>query len=609
MVLIPLTVALPLLAAALLAALRQVLPRPVGDASAIVAASAATALLVALAVLAARHGTLVYWFGGWRPANGVALGIGFAADPFSTVVAASCSVLVTASLCFAWRYFDSLGTLFPTLLLVFAASVAGYCLTADLFTLFVFFELMSAAAYALTAFEIEAESLEGALTFAIVNSLGAFLILWGIGLLYGRFGALNMAQLGDALAAAGPPGPRDVAAFALLATGFLTKAGIVPFQFWHADADAVAPTPVCVLISGAMAPLGLYGLVRVYFAVFAGAFPAQGGTWTVLLWLGAATALLGAVLCTRQRHLKRLLAFSTIGHVGMMLSGLASGTAAGIGGVTVYLGSHGLVKGALFLAVGGVLHRFGSVDRPALHGQGRGHPWLGALFVLGALGLAGLPPFGTFTGKTLMEAAMKGHGSWAELLIPAVFTLSSGLTAGAVLRAAANIFLGWGRPPDDSDSPTARDGAETRQGSEEMPLPLMLTPSVMLGLALAVGLVPGVRGRALGAAALVLDWRGYRDTVLRGTHAGPLPLLATPGVGESLVLMEVGLGIAVLYAAASIFGYRLPGALRSLASTAGGPVRLLERLHSGLVNDYVAWLAFGCAVLGAAFAASLGVGP
>jgi hypothetical protein len=201
----PLPVAVPLLAAALLMAASSVLPRRPRDLLA-VAAAVAVAILCGLLLAQSLGGPVVYWFGGWRPRAGVALGIGFVIDPLGAGLALLAAVLVTAGLVFSWRFFDEVGALYPALMLVFLGAMAGFCLTGDLFNLFVFFELMSVSAYALTAYKIEEEqALMGAFNFAITNSVGAFLVLTGIGLHYGRTGALNLAQLGRSLA----NGPAD----------------------------------------------------------------------------------------------------------------------------------------------------------------------------------------------------------------------------------------------------------------------------------------------------------------------------------------------------------------------------------------------------------------
>src|SRR5204863_10054305 len=129
------------------------------------------------------------------------------------------------------------------LVLVFTAGMVGFCLSGDLFNMFVFFELMSVAAFALAGYKIdEAEAIEGSLNFAVTNIVGSFLLLTGIALVYGRTGALNLAQAGVALSHA-PADGLVVVAFSLIAAGFLVKAAIVPFHFWLPDAYAVALTP------------------------------------------------------------------------------------------------------------------------------------------------------------------------------------------------------------------------------------------------------------------------------------------------------------------------------------------------------------------------------
>jgi multicomponent Na+:H+ antiporter subunit D len=134
---------------------------------------------------------------------------------------------------------------------------------------------------------------KGALNFAITNSIGAFLVLSGIALLYGHTGALNPAQLGRALAEA-PVDRLVVVAFVLLLVGFLVKAAVVPFHSWLADAYALAPTPVCVLLAGVTSELGLYAVARIYWTAFSGPLGPHGpGLQTLLLGAAVLTALLG----------------------------------------------------------------------------------------------------------------------------------------------------------------------------------------------------------------------------------------------------------------------------------------------------------------------------
>ncbi|MBA3349460.1 MAG: NADH-quinone oxidoreductase subunit D, partial [Actinobacteria bacterium] len=443
--LVPLAVVVPLVAAAVLIGMSQFGSRRGFDAFAVATAASVTAICSLLLIDSAR-GPTVYWFGGWVPKNGIALGVAFVVEPIALALATLAAVLVTASFIYTWHFFDTVGNLFHVLMLVFLGAMTGFCLTGDLFTLFVFFELMSVSAFSLAGYKIEEEgSLQGALNFAVTNSIGAFFILSAIALLYARTGALNMAQIGDSLAK-GPADGLVIAAFVFLIAGYFVKAAVVPFHFWLADTYAAAPTPVCVLFAGILSELGLYAVARVYWTMFDGVLGADlGSLRTVMVGAGTLTAIVGALMCWPQRHIKRLLAFSTVSHVGMFLIGLGLFSPVALAGTVVYLVTDGLVKGVLFLCAGIMLHRLGSVDELGCDGLGRSFPYTGVLFLLGGLALAGLPPFGTFVGKAVIEeeAAHLGYPWVAYLMVTA-----SVLTAAPVLRAGARVF--WGLGPGDA---------------------------------------------------------------------------------------------------------------------------------------------------------------
>src|SRR4051812_40770251 len=318
-------------------------------------------------------GTLVAWFGGWTPRAGVAVGIDFAVDPIGAGLALFVAVLGIAALVMCIEVIRVEDHLFDAIALVFLAAMVGFCLTGDLFNLFVFFELMSVCAYVLVGYEIRARApLEGSLTFAITNSIGSILLLFGIGLLYGRTGALNLAQMGRALAA-GPADGLVVVSYALVAGGLLVKAAAVPFHFWTADAYAVAPAPVGLLLGGAFSELGLFALARGHFTGFHDVLAADEPQMrAILVGLGVVTALVGAVMCAAQHHLKRLLAFATISHVGLFLVGVGLLDADGVAGAAVWVVGDGLVKAALFAAVGVLNDRFAAVEAAGRHRRGRG---------------------------------------------------------------------------------------------------------------------------------------------------------------------------------------------------------------------------------------------
>ena len=262
---------MPLVAAAGIAAFASHLPTRVVRSLSIAVAAMAVAVTTALLFRTFDH-RVVYWFSGWRPHHGIAIGIDFAVDQMGAGLALFASVLVLAAIVFSVRSFrETPAHRYPVLMLTFLAAMVAFCLTGDLFDLFVFFELFSVSAYALTAYHAERPGpLQGAVNFGVTNSLGSFSILLGIALVYGRTGALNLAQIGHALAGRGPDA-LVVIAFSLLVVGFFVKAAVVPFHFWLADAYAAAPVPVCVVFSGVMSELGLFAVARLYWSTFSGA--------------------------------------------------------------------------------------------------------------------------------------------------------------------------------------------------------------------------------------------------------------------------------------------------------------------------------------------------
>lgn len=560
------------------------------------------ATLALCAWLTTADGYAVSWIAGWEPVDGRAIGIAVTVDPIGAGVAALAAALASAALLFSWRHFEAIGPLYHTLMLLFLGGMVGFALTGDLFNLFVFFELLTIAAYALTAYNVEREApLHGALNFAVTNTVGAFLMLHGIGVLYARTGTLAFAEVGRRLGDTTPDLPLLVA-FALLSAGLFTKAAIVPFQFWLPDAHAVAPTPVSVLLSGVMIQLGLYGWARIYWTVFAPALDGNvDGLRLVIVTLGVVTALTGAVLASAQHHLKRLLAYSSVSHSGLILIGVGLLDRSGLAGAGVYTLAHGAIKGALFLLVGIVLHRHGSVDELSLTGRGRRQRWTGVLFALGALALAGTPPFGATLGKQLIEEAAKIHGLGG--LVTSTFVIAGALTGGAVLRAAGRIFLGWGAgEPATDDDQVPDEERETEAASARTPL-VMIVPVVSLLIgALVVGLVPQVAGIADRAAGLFTEPASYAAAVMDGVDVR-MPPVEGP-VGQSVEGMFAGglAGLLALGIAALALGRReIPDPLRTPVRWALAAVEGVRELQSGHVGDYVALMTVGLALLAGAY--------
>jgi multicomponent Na+:H+ antiporter subunit D len=585
----PVAVAIPILGAAVLLAVGRFLPRLVADAAATALAGAVT-VISAIVLTTSAGGRVVTWVARWTPHRGFSVGIVMVSDPVGAGIALLAAALTTCSLLYSWKYFESVGAHYHALLLLFLAGMVGFAFTGDLFDMFVFFELMGAAAYALTGMKVEdASALEGALNFGIMNSLGAYFSLAGVAMLYARTGNLGLPQLGQALAHHRPDA-LVVAAFVLVSTGFLVKAAMVPFHFWLADAHAVAPAPVCLLFSGVMVPLGVYATLRVYWVVFSGTL-ATGDVRRTFLAAGVATAAVGAVMCAGQRNVKRMLAYSTIAHVGLFLCALAMLTQDGTAGALLYVAGHAGAKGTLFLLAGVLLNRYGSVDEHGLYGLGREARAMRWLWVAGGLALAAMPPFGTGLGKAVSEDASIHAG---YTFLPAVFILVSAVTGGTVLRVTGRIFFGLGPRPEEHDPEQVSSGEEEAEADiTRVPFTMLVPILVLLLGCLAEGVIPGAHAVADRAGDFFTDRSGYARAALRAATSSPPAVHTSNWTGLGLALGFTSAALAVAFGVLGLYAETIARQAGRAGNAGRGVIHGLRLLHSGHIGDYIAWLMTG----------------
>ena len=595
----PFPIALPLLGAASIAATRKWLPRAAADTLGVLFAAATLWITTAL-LLHATHTTQVYWFGNWYPRGSMALGIAFVVDPIGAGLATLAALLTLLALIFSWRFVDSGANHFQPLMLLFLAAMCGFSLTGDLFNLFVFFELMSTAAFALCGLKTaEPAPLQGSFNFAVTNTIAAFLVLTGIALVYAVTGALNMAQIG--LALAHRHDPLVLFAFTLLTCGFFIKAAITPFHFWLPDAHAVAPTPVCVLFSGIMVELGLYAVLRLHTVLFAQSLASHAPQLrAILIAFGAATTLMGGVMCYAEHHLKRLLAFSTISHAGMMLLAMAIGSPLAVAAMLTYLLAHALIKSSLFFTSGIILHRLRSISEQILFRKGTTLPLTAALWFVGGAGLAASPGFATMlaeAGVARAEEHANVHG------ISLLFMIGGILTGAAVFRVGMHTFLGWGSKPLSDESANVGELPETGEADHRIYFYQAAPPTLLLVLALALPFLPGwlpvLSNAAVTLTAQPISQAAYLHTLYTGqtvdltqpTWRQALPAAALRGA--------VSLVLAWLLASTSVFRLELKSWLR-LGPRLEGELHLLRTLQSGHPGDYVLYLTAGLTLFGSA---------
>lgn len=507
-------------------------------AASLVGAGSAALGSLAGAVFAARHlgGAPVQAAFAWRVPEG---GIVLACDPLSAFfllpvfVLGGIAAVYGHDYLFAYRAHKSMGP--PWLAYDWLLASMALVVTARHAVLFlVAWEVMSLASFVLVTFEHEhAEARRAGFVYLVAAHVGtAFLI--ALFVLLGS--ATRTFVFGEA--ALGAPLRTTILLFAVV--GFGVKAGLVPLHVWLPEAHAAAPSHVSALMSGALTKMGVYGILRVTLLV--GPWPAWWGGLLMLLGLGG--AIYGITLATYQRDIKRALAYSTIENIGLLFLGLGLGLwghaaghpiigALGIAGGLLHAWNHTLMKGLLFLGAGAVVHATGTKDIERLGGLMRRAPAASALFFLGAVAIAGLPPLNGFTGewllyRSLLEGAVTGAPLTAVAFMAAVAVLSAvgALAALCFVRLAGVALLG---EPRSEEARRARDAS-----------PAMLLPMGALGaLCVLVGARPRVVATAIEAVAA-------RLAPVTQTSAGVVQAALAPVEGTALALWGAGLSAATL---------------------------------------------------------------
>jgi multicomponent Na+:H+ antiporter subunit D len=480
-----------------------------------VLAYAGVVALLALRVL--PDATLAYNLGGWPAPFAIVV----VADALSAFMLCLAAILAVPTLLFSVRYVGDFGEklTFHPLFHFMLAGVSGAFLTGDIFNLFVWFEVMLMSSYVLVVFYGNAKHTRAALRYLVLNLVGSAVMLLAIGGIYATTGTLNMADLAMRVASPAEYGVALAPVLGLsmlLFTVFALKAGVAPFQWWVPAAYRAAPAPVTAMLAGVVKKVGVYALVRLYFTVFAAAqFDALGGLpWgdgtalayfgPVVLAMAALSIVFGGLGAIGQETIEGLLAYSSIGQVGFIVLPLAVGALVpdvrhlAIVAALVYALNHTLSKGLLFLVAGTIRDTTGTTRFHELGGVARHQPVVAGAFLVGGLGLVGVPPLSGFFGKLLVFQAAVGAEAWVALGLALFGAL---LTIVYVSRAWNRGF--WGDPTAAVDTATATD---------------RLQVGMVVALALAVVLV-GVGFQPVfefagHAADAALDRAAYIDAVL-----------------------------------------------------------------------------------------------
>ena len=338
---------------------------------------------------------LTYQLGGWPPPFGIVL----VGDLLSSVFAVMATTVIMLGILYSLGCKDK-SVSYPTFMPLFlsmAAGLSGALYTGDIFTLFVFIELMVIASVILVALSDNRYGLEAATKYLFISAMGTLFLLMGIATLYATFGTLNIADIGRLLATGERPLLAQ-AAGVMLMCAFLLKSAVFPFHFWQPDFHTTAPTPVGAMLSSVVVKVGVYSLIRVITVLFTGE---ASLIQDILIILGIIGIFFGSLGALRTYDAKRLLAYSTFGQIGFILVGIGWGTSAALAGALVYAVNHAFIKSSLLMITGVVASRTMTKTAQLAHigGIGKTLTVTGGLYFLGALALAGVPPLNGFISK------------------------------------------------------------------------------------------------------------------------------------------------------------------------------------------------------------------
>ena len=312
--------------------------------------------------------------------------------------------------------------LFYTMYLLCLCGLLGIAVTGDAFNLFVFLEISSLSSYVLISMGRYRRSLTAAYRYLIMGTVGATFYIIGVGMMYMMTGTLNMADLANRIPAVAETRTIQVA-IAFIVVGLSLKLAIFPLHMWLPNAYTFAPSVVTIFLAATATKVAVYALLRMIFTVFGGEPLFVIGE--VLMILSVAAMFVGSLVAIYQTNIKRMLAYSSIAQIGYMVLGISFITTTGLAGGIIHLFNHALVKGALFMAVGGMFFRIASVRLDDMAGIGKRMPITTGCFVIAGLGLIGVPLTAGFISKWyLVSAALE-----KEMWLIAVLILISSLLA------------------------------------------------------------------------------------------------------------------------------------------------------------------------------------
>jgi multicomponent Na+:H+ antiporter subunit D len=397
---------------------------------------------------------------------------------------------------------------FYTLILLLVGGLMGMELTGDIFNMFVFLEISSITAGSMVAFRFsDGESPEGGFKYIIISAIAGLMVLIAITLLYAQYNLLNIAALAQALQYT----TLDKIALVLLATAFVMKLGSVPLHMWVPDAYSVAPSEITAMLVIA-SQASLYALFRICFSLYGITLDAATVGWIVIIF-GVLSMFIGVTMAIPQTDIKRLMSYHAISQSGYMLLGVGVGLAvlgnpvalnsygiAAMTGSIFHIINHALYKGLLFLTAGALIYRTGTRDLNKMGGLAHKMKLTSIFYIIGALSIAGIPPFNGFSSKLLIYESVYQFNP----ILAIIAMIVSILTLASFTKAFYSAFMGPQLPKYEN--------------VKEVPKSMIVGMSILAGVIILFSLFPGliVNWLARPAAEALIQRGTYIHNIMGG---------------------------------------------------------------------------------------------
>ena len=479
------------------AALAVVSPwRVLRDALALVIPALGTVAGIWLFATTAQHGTIAHSVGLFT--GGVA--IPFAADALSAVMIVAASIVAFASNWFALVVGETRARFYPALTLMLLGGVYGALLTADLFNLFVFIEVMLLPSYGLITMTGSWSRLAGGRMFVLVNLLTSTVLLIGVSIVYGVIGTVNLAALAGAAKGNGPL----TVAMGLVVLALSVKSGLFPVHTWLPRTYPGTSAAVMGLFSGLHTKVAVYALYRIYVVVFD---LDQRWAWTIIIFC-VVSMLVGSFAGLAEHAMRRIIAYQMVTgmpYIVVMLAFSANDPTRAVAAGIVYMVHHMITVGSLVLTAGAIEETYGTDLLSRLDGLARRDPLVAAVFAMGAFSIVGFPPFSGLWGKVLVVTEIARAGDWHAWLVIAVIIVASFGALLSMIRLWREVF--WG-------------GNVQLPDGLYVPLTKLAPGAALIVVSVGMFIAGGALiDAAMTAASGLLDVSGYQHAILGDVNA------------------------------------------------------------------------------------------